>query len=210
MTGADTTTSSGTDPIGVYRSSAAGSPWRPTAGGFAGARSAGPDVTLTVTPSGRVVAVEQDSAALSFVVEHSDDGGATWTPSSGLQELVDQDRPWIASGPGRKVYLLFHNGFSSNATHNMYLETSTDDGTTFGPPVPLTTPGTAAWLDLQCVGSGGPSALLVNQQTGRLYATWGTRHAVAGSCGALPAAPFTLVPADRVWVATSPAGTVGS
>lgn len=213
MTGANTTTNSGTDRIGVYRSSPSGpngGPWRPTAGDFVGARSSGPDVTLTVTKTGRLVALEQDSAALSLLAEYSDDGGATWTASTGLQELADQDRPWLAAGPGQLVYLLFHNGFSSNATHNMYVETSTDGGASFGPPIPLTVPGTPEWLDLQCVGSGGPSALLVNPKTGRLYAIWGSRHGTVGSCGVLPAAPFTLVPADRIWVSTSPDASAGS
>jgi hypothetical protein len=109
-----------------------------------------------------------------------------------------------------RVYLLFHNGFSSNATHDMFVETSTDDGASFGPPVPLALPGSDAWADLQCADSGGPSALLVNPRTGRLYAVWGTRHGPLGGCGVLPPSPFTLVPEDRVWVATSATGAPGT
>jgi hypothetical protein len=92
----------------------------------------------------------------------------------------------------------------------MFVETSRDGGATFGIPVPITLPGTAAFSDLQCADSGGPSALVVNARTGRLYAVWGTRHGVLGGCGVLPVEPFTLVPADRVWVATSPTGAAGT
>jgi hypothetical protein len=127
-----------------------------------------------------------------------------------LGQLADQDRPWLAAGRRGLVYLLFHNGFSSNATHNMYVAASTDGGASFGAPIPLTTPGSAAWADLQCADSGGPSALLANPRTGRLYAVWGTRHGPLGGCGVQPPTPFTLVPADRVWVATSPDATAGS
>jgi hypothetical protein len=206
MTGANTTGSSGS--IRVFRS-VDGGPWRPTPAQLPGVRVAGPDVAI-VTSGRRVIALEEDSLALSLVVAWSDDRGASWTASQGLPQLADQDRPWLAVGPHGVVTLLFHNGFSSNATHNMYVETSTDNGATFGAPVPVTLPGTAAWLDLQCADSGGPSALLANPRTGRLYAVWGSRHGPVGGCGVNPPTPFTLVPATRVWVATSPTGAAGT
>jgi len=103
-----------------------------------------------------------------------------------------------------------HNGFSGNASENMYVETSTDGGASFGVPVPLTLPGSPAFLDLQCGGTGGPSGLAVNQKTGRLYAFWTTRHSATGSCGAEPPQPETFVTPTRVWVATSPDNSLGS
>jgi len=206
MTGANTTGSSGS--IRVFRS-VAGGPWQPTPAQLPGVRVGGPDVAI-VTSGQRVIALEEDSVALSLVVAFSDDRGSSWTAATGLPQLADQDRPWLAVGPHGVVNLLFHNGFSSNATHNMYVETSTDNGATFGAPVPVTLPGTDAWLDLQCADSGGPSALLANPRTGRLYAVWGSRHGPLGGCGVNPPTPFTLVPADRVWVATSPTGAVGT
>lgn len=207
ITGANTTGSSGS--IRVYRSDAGGGPWTPTAGQLTGVRVAGPDVDV-VSAGSRLVALEEDSLALSLVVNWSDDGGRTWTASTGLPQLADQDRPWLAAGPGGVVSLLFHNGFSSNATHNMFVETSQDGGASFGAPVPLTLPGSEAWADLQCADSGGASALLVNPRTGRRYAVWGTRHGPLGGCGVMPPTPFTLVPANRVWVATSATGAVGT
>ncbi|MCU1621477.1 MAG: repeat-like domain [Frankiales bacterium] len=209
ISGANTTSSSSPSAINVFRSSASGGRWTPTGGTLAGVRVAGPDVAV-VASGNRLIALEEDSAALSLVVNWSDDGGRHWTASTGLQQLADQDRPWLAVGPGSVVTLLFHNGFSSNATHNMYVETSRDRGASFGAPVPITLPGSAAWADLQCADSGGASALLQNRRTGRLYAVWGSRHGPAGGCGVNPPTPFTLVPATRVWVATSATGALGT
>jgi hypothetical protein len=209
ITGANTTDSSKSS-LRIFRSPAGSTQWTPTVGQMVGTRVPGPDVAIVAASTGRLVALEEDSAALSLVINYSDDGGRTWQQSSGLEQLADQDRPWLAAGKHGVVYLLFHNGFSSNATHNMYVATSTDGGASFGAPVPIAVPGTPAWADLQCADSGGPSALLVNTHSGRLYAIWGSRHGRLGGCGVNPPTPFTLVPADRVWVATSPNATAGS
>ena len=209
ITGANTTDSSKSS-LRIYRSSAGSNIWTPTPGQMVGTRVPGPDVDVAAASTGRIVALEEDSAALSLVINYSDDRGRTWNQSSGLEQLADQDRPWLAAGPHGLVYLLFHNGFSSNATHNMYVATSADGGASFGAPVPITLPGTAAWADLQCADSGGPSALLANNRTGRLYAIWGTRHGPLGGCGVQPPTPFTLVPANRIWVATSADAAAGS
>jgi hypothetical protein len=90
---------------------------------------------------------------------------------------------------------------------------SNDGGQSFGVPVPITLPPSEAYQDLQCSDSGGPSNLLVNPDTGRLYAVWGTRTAPAGGgCGASVFGPFevNVVGATRIWVATSPDNSPGS
>src|SRR5256885_5161355 len=43
-------------------------------------------------------------------------------------ELADTDRQWLATGPGNRVYLLFHNLASGTVSHNMFVQTSTDGG----------------------------------------------------------------------------------
>jgi hypothetical protein len=181
------------------------------------------DVDLVSTPAGsthpgRLIAVELDFGGVNFRVSYSDDGGATWT-SSGIApanlnalpggELADQDRPWLATGPGDRAYLLFHNLASGTVTHNMYVETSTDGGANFAAPTPVTTPGTQAWTDLQCADSGGPTNLFVNPRDGRVYVVFGTRSAqpAGGGCAASITGPFevNVVAATRVWVASAPA-----
>jgi hypothetical protein len=108
------------------------------------------------------------------------------------------------------VYLLFHNAFSGNATENMYVETSSDGGASFGIPVALTVPGSAAFSDLQCGDTTGPSSVAVNPRTGRIYAFWVTRHGPLGGCGLVPPQPVTLVASTRDWAATSPDNSPGS
>jgi hypothetical protein len=72
-------------------------------------------------------------------------------------------------------------------------------------------PGEQAYLDLQCADSGAPSALVVGKG-GRIYAVYGTRTSPAGGCGAsITGTPeANVVGETRVWVATSPDGSVGS
>lgn len=197
----------------VYGSADGGRSWRRTPGIPAGQVSPTIDTDIVTTTTGRLVAVELDGAGIAFAVSYSDDGGATWVASTGLPRLADQDRPWLAAGPDDRVYLLFHNLLSGAATHNMFVETSVDGGASFGPPVPVTVPGSPAWLDLQCADSGGPSALVVDPRSGRVYAFWGTRSSSLGGCGAsLPPHPFEInvVGATRVWVAASADGSLGS
>jgi hypothetical protein len=94
----------------------------------------------------------------------------------------------------------------------MFVQTSTDNGATFGAPQLITPAGGAAFLDLQCADSGGPSSLTVNPTTGQLYAVFGTRSSPAGGCGATvtDGAEINIVRATRVWVATSPDNSPGS
>jgi hypothetical protein len=195
----------------VFSSADRGATWRRTPSTFGGQTSATIDTDVAVTPSGRIVAVELDGAGLSFAIGYSDDGGATWTQSRGAT-LADQDRPWLAVGPGNHVYLLFHNLASGGVQHEMLVSTSADGGATFSPPVPVAPPGSQAYLDLQCADSGAPSALLVNRRSGRLYAVFGTRTSQLGGCGAsvFGTPEANVVGETRVWVATSPDGSAGS
>ena len=212
----DTSSTGSSATVSVYVSHDNGATWKATDGAVPGQVMPSPDVDIVVTRTGRLLVTELDTVALSIVVSYSDDGGRTWTQSGGLSHLVDQDRPWLAVGPDDpgthqpRVYLLFHNAFSGNATENMYVETSTDGGAGFGVPIPLTQPGSDAFVDLQCGDTTGPSGLLVNQSTGRLYAFWNTRHGALGACGLLPVQPYTIVATTRVWVATSPDNSAGS
>ena len=182
-------------------------------------REATIDTDIVAMHTGRLLASELDEAGLNFPSSYSDDGGATWTETTGSTELADQDRQWFAVGPDDPtthkptVYLLYHNLGSGEVSHNMYVAKSTDGGETFGPPVPTTLPGDTAYADLQCADSGGPSSITVNPQ-GRIYVVFTTRASNVGGndlggCAATPL-EFNIVNATRVWVATSPDGSPGS
>jgi hypothetical protein len=177
-----------------------------------------PDVDIVATRTGRLVAVELDGNGFSTRVSYSDDSGQTWTASK-LAALGDQDRPWLAVGPDDpatkkpRVYLLFHNLFTAYAIQDMFVSTSSDGGATFGAPVPIVSPDSSAFLDLQCADSSGPSGIAVNHKTGRVYAVWGTRSSKAGGCGAqVVSGPlqFSIESPTRIWVATSSDGRAGS
>ncbi|MFN2582416.1 MAG: hypothetical protein ABR498_06720 [Candidatus Dormibacteria bacterium] len=204
----------------VYESDDGLANWHATnAGGIAGQSIPTIDVDLVSMPAasahpGRLIATELDTAGLNFRTSWSDDGGANWTtstlagaPNTDGSQYADQDRPWLATGPHDRVYMLMHNLASGTANHNMYVATSTDAGASFGPFIPLTTPGEQANTDLQCADSGGPSNLFVDQNNGQLYAVWGSRSSiVAGGCGASVTGSFEInvVAATRVWIATAP------
>ncbi len=162
------------------------------------------DVDVLTLPSGRIVTSELDGAGINFITTYSDDQGTTWKTSVG-STFADTDRQWLAAGPGNTVYLLFHNLLSGVLQHNMFVQTSTDGGATFLPPVPVTTPGTQAYLDLQCADSGGPSGITTNPRTGQVYVFFGTRSSPAGGCAAQPV-EVNIVAANRAWVVTAPSG----
>ena len=197
-------------------SSTNGTTWRDP-GSFPQPRSPSPDVDVVATRTGRLIAVELDGIGFRASVAYSDDAGATWNASR-LAAFADQDRPWLAVGPddpsthAPTVYLMFHNLFSAVAMQEMFVSRSTDGGASFGLPVPIATPGSAAFSDLQCADSSGPSGIAVDHRTGRLYASWTTRTSPAGGCGAqlIDGLSFSVEGSDRVWVATSPDGSPGS
>jgi BNR repeat-like domain len=201
----------------VFASSDRGATWKRTKTTFPGQQGATIDTEIVATRSGRIVATELDDAGLTFITGYSDDGGRTWRSSTGT-ELADIDRPWMAVGPDDpsthqpRVYLLFHNLFSGIGQHNMFVSTSRDGGASFDPPVPVTLPGSQAYLDLQCSDSGAPSSLNVNPRSGEVYAVWGTRTSKAGGCGAsvFGTPEANVVGETRVWVARSTDGSAGS
>ena len=207
----------------IYQSTD-GLTWHRTPGTLPGQQMPTIDVDVVAMHTGRLFASELDFTGPRFLSGYSDDEGKTWTAST-FDGLVDQDRQWFAVGPDDatthqpRVYLLYHNLFSGQGNHNMYVATSTDGGATFGPPVPTTLPGSEAFADLQCADSGGPSNIMVNPTTGRVYAVFGTRTAAEpgglnlGGCGAsLPPQTFqfNIVAATKIWVVSSPDGSLGS
>ena len=215
----------------VWRS-ADGLTWGPNDGVAIAGQTAGTiDTDIVSTRTGRLIAVELDDGGINFRTSYSDDGGQTWTPVNGPSGqagpftgtgYADQDRPYLAVGPDDpsthlpRVYALMHNLASGAASHNMWVATSTDNGADFGPYIPVTLPGSQAWFDLQCADSGGPSNLFVDQNTGRVFAVWGSRStggpaaSQAGGCGASATGSFEInvVAATRTWIATAPASGV--
>jgi hypothetical protein len=185
----------------------------------AGQTSPSPDTDIVVTRTGRIIASELEGLpTTSILTAYSDDKGHTWHQSTGMVP-IDTDRQWFAVGrddPAThlpRVYLLWHNLFSGLATHNMYVQTSTDNGATFGAPIPVTLPGSQAFLDLQCGDSGGPSGIVVSPKSGSVIVSFGTRSADAGGgCGASVTGDteVNIVAATRHWVASSPDGSLGS
>jgi hypothetical protein len=188
-----------------------GRAFTPVAGDIPGQLSPTIDLDVVVLPSGRLIANELDTT-FSFPTGYSDDGGRTWTASTGIP--YDLDRQWLAAGPRGQVYLVYHNFVSGlSPLHEVLVQTSTDGGATFGAPVPVALPTDQAAVDLGCGDSTGPSGIAVDQRTGRLYVAVATRTAaVLGGCGktVLEQPGFNVVPSNRVWVATSPDGSLGS
>ena len=189
----------------VYKSTD-GLHWVKTAGQPSDQTEATTDVDIVSLRSGqseRIITSELDYGGINFRTMYSDNGGKTWNESLG-NTYADTDRQWYATGPNNRVYLLFHNLLSGLFQHNMYVATSTDGGKTFGPPVPVATPGQQDYLDLQCADSGGPSNVMVDQKTGRVYVVFGTRSSPVGGCGGQPA-EINVVAANRVWVVSADA-----
>jgi hypothetical protein len=207
----------GTGDAIVLLSTDGGVSWHRTPTEFPGQQQATPDTDIAVTRTGRVIATELDGAGVSFVTAYSDDRGRTWTPVQGTS-IADTDRPWLAVGPDDastrqpRVYLFWHNLVSGVAQHLMNVQTSTDGGASFGAPVPVALPGSQAYLDLQCADSGAPSSLTVDPRSGRVYAVFGTRTSALGGCGASATGQpeANVVGETRVWVASSPDGSLGS
>ena len=192
----------------VFRS-ADGVNWKRTAGQPTDQDQPTTDVDIVAMPTGRILTSELDYAGINFRTQYSDDRGKTWNESAG-NTLADTDRQWYAVGPDDpdthkpRVYLLFHNLLSGLAQHNMWVATSTDGGESFGPPIPVSTPGQQDYADLQCADSGGPSNIFADQHTGRVYVVFGTRSSDSplSGCTAQPT-EINVVAANRVWVVSA-------
>jgi hypothetical protein len=193
----------------VYASKDGGSSWQRTASDPQVSQPCC-DNEIAISPTGRVFSSVIDFSTININIQYSDDGGKTWTSSNG-NTAADQDREWLTVGPKdpitgeNDVYMLWHNLASGAADHEMMVSTSRDNGATFGPPVPIATPGSQPWLDLQCADSGGPSNIFSNPKTGQVYALFATRSSAAGGCGASATGSFeiNIVAATRIWLATS-------
>src|SRR3954466_386064 len=200
-----------TDGTEIVYASTNGLTWKQVEGTPPGQTLPTTDVDIVATPTGRLVASELDYAGINFITAYSDDKGKTWTQSVG-QTFADTDRQWFAVGPNDAttgkpiVYLLFHNLASGLLTHNMWVSTSTDGGATFGPPIPVSIAGQQDYADLQCADSGGPSNVMVDQHTGRVYVVFGTRSSDSplSGCTAQPT-EINVVAANRVWVVSADA-----
>jgi hypothetical protein len=179
------------------------------------------DVDVVAMPNGRIFHSELDLAGINFPSAVTEDDGKTWKQTTGSNLLGDQDRQWFAVGPvdpatkKSRVYMMYHNLATGFGNHNMWVATSTDGGETFGPPIPTTLPGDEAYNDLQCADSGGPTSIMVNQKTGRIYAVFTTRGAPIapgvslGGCASQPI-EANIVAATRIWVAYSDDNSPGS
>jgi hypothetical protein len=73
----------------------------------------------------------------------------------------------------------------------------------------VSTPGQQDYADLQCADSGGPSNIMVDQRTGRVYVVFGTRSSPVGGCGGQPP-EVNVVAANRVWVVSAPADSTAT
>src|SRR5207249_3120088 len=100
----------------VYGSRDRGLTWSRTPSDPAGQDRPTLDVDVVTTRTGRIIATELDAVGFNLRVAYSDDGGTTWTRSTGTA-LIDQDRQWLGVGtddPGThqpRVYLYYHNLF---------------------------------------------------------------------------------------------------
>ena len=105
-------------------SSTDGTTWTRTATDISGQTAPTIDVDVVVTPGGRVLGSELDTAGLNFPTAWTDDNGKTWHQSTGTQ-TADQDRQWFTVGKEDpqthkpRVYMLYHNLASGLANHNM-------------------------------------------------------------------------------------------
>lgn len=205
----------------AYRSTDGGATWQRTESDPVQGQAASSDLDVVATRTNRLIASELDFAApaVSAVTSYSDDGGKTWSLTTGGSQTGDTDRQWLAVGPDDSetrqplVYFLYHTFASGTAAHNMFVVTSHDGGATFGTPVPVTQPGTEAYADLGCADSSGPSSISVDPRSGQLYIVWGTRTAaLGGGCGASVFGPFEFnaIRTTRVWLATSKDNSPGS
>src|SRR4051812_8463152 len=97
VTNAGTENDLGFGPETVYRSSD-GVHWAMTKRQPADQTEATTDVDIVSTRTNRIITSELDYGGINFRTDYSDDGGKSWTPSTGTT-FADTDRQWYAVGP---------------------------------------------------------------------------------------------------------------
>lgn len=109
-------------------------------------------------------------------VFRSSDEARTWQPSV-VATLPGADRPWMAFGPGGIVYLLYKVGVSE------VVQTSVDNGATFGAPVVVSPPGRSVALAGTAVVDDQGRLLFVMETTAADFSSPDLRLAVSGDRG---------------------------
>ncbi|MFL5980838.1 MAG: hypothetical protein ACJ74R_03920 [Gaiellaceae bacterium] len=138
---------------------------------------------------------------LQVKLAYTDNRGANWTINSVATlnpSLID--RPWLAVYPGASaatdhVYIAYHD-FSVS---QIWVATSTNGGTVFGPSVDVLAQNGLAFANSFC--NTVPSGLEVDRQTGEVYVEWITADPVANvgmGCNITQLQNF-----HQVWVAHS-------
>ncbi len=194
-----------------YNISPDGVNWNFVTGQIPGTAGGG-DVVTAVDAFGAYYIMEFCSTtqgALQACLHKSTNGGASWTTTTIANVLPNPvDRPWIdvypklgatstiTSTAQTRVYLEYHT-FTDGQT---YVNTSTDGGTTFGPPIPVGAGTNTALPDSSC--NTVPSGVAVDQRDGTAYAVWLSGDDVAQNtitgCNVTQIGPF-----NKAWVSKS-------
>jgi uncharacterized repeat protein (TIGR01451 family) len=197
-----------------YNISPDGVNWNFTSGQVPG-NSGGGDVSTAVDAFGAYYIMEFCSTTqgeLQACLHKSADGGATWTTTTIANVAPNPiDRPWvevypklaptasITSTSQTHVYLEYHT-FTDGQT---YLNTSTDGGATFGPPIPASVGTNSAIPDSNC--NTVPSGIAVDQSNGTVYALWLSADDIAQDimtgCNITQIGPY-----NKAWVTKSTDG----
>jgi BNR repeat-like domain len=136
----------------LWRSSDEGESFTIAGGDVTG--QSGADVDVTELASGTLLTVAmtnitppgQTHGVLGAAVARSADGGKTWTTQIDVNDSLDTDRPFLIAD-GKYAHITY-----TATPGNVFVVTSSDDGLTWGSPVPIT-PLTAAQAH---TGNGAP------------------------------------------------------
>ncbi len=174
--------------------------------------SGGGDVSSAVDAFGAYYIMEFCTATqgeLQACLHKSTNGGTSWTTTTIANVSPNPiDRPWVDVYPKlgptgsitnttqTTVYLEYHT-FSDGQT---YINTSTNGGSSFGPPTPAAVGTNSAIPDSNC--NTVPSGVYVDQHTGTAYALWlsgdDVAQDVATGCNITQIGPF-----NKAWVTRS-------
>jgi uncharacterized repeat protein (TIGR01451 family) len=174
--------------------------------------SGGGDVSSAVDAFGAYYIMEfctTTQGELQACLHKSTNGGTSWTTTTIANVSPNPiDRPWvevypklgatatITSTAQTRVYLEYHT-FTDGQT---YVNTSTDGGTTFGPPFPTAVGTNSAIPDSNC--NTVPSGVVVDQRNGTAYALWlsgdDVAQDVATGCNITQIGPF-----NKAWISKS-------